>query len=187
MRRSKKDWLEAGLKVLGETGVVGLTIERLLGELGVTKGSFYHHFENVEAFHKQLIVFWADQYISTSAETPDEPEELVALLDGVMQTGFGAVTGPEIAIRAWPQQDEMVRIVVEEVDALRQAFVLKVFKSVTSNGRQARLMTDMLSTMLVGSIMVLPRIPPDRVLAMYEEFKRLYSLEGDHRWTELEG
>ena len=64
MRKSKQDWLEVGLKTLGEFGENGLTIERLTGTLGVTKGSFYHHFRNVEDFREQLIAFWADQYLS---------------------------------------------------------------------------------------------------------------------------
>lgn len=176
MRKSKQDWLEVGLKTLGEGGLRGLTIERLTGELGVTKGSFYHHFRSVEDFQKQLIAFWADQYVSTSSNVPTDSDELIALLDVIMEEAFGAVTEPEIAIRVWAQQDEMVRNFVERVDVVRQDFVLKVFQSVTGDERQARLMTDMLSTMLIGSITVLPRISSERVLDLYREFKRLYRL-----------
>jgi AcrR family transcriptional regulator len=100
MRKSKQDWLEVGLKTLGEFGENGLTIERLTGTLGVTKGSFYHHFRNVEDFREQLIAFWADQYLSTSSNLPDDPGELIALLDVIMEEVFGVVTDPEIASRA---------------------------------------------------------------------------------------
>ena len=177
MRKSKSDWLQVGLSTLGVVGVRGLTIERLTEELGVTKGSFYHHFRNVRDFQEQLIAFWADQYTSTSSAVPDDTQELLALLDVIMEQGFGSVTEPELAIRAWAQQDDMVRATVERVDAVRRGFVLKVFQSVASDETQARLMTDMLSTMLIGSLTVLPRLSPDRVLDLYLEFKRLYGLE----------
>lgn len=176
MRKSKQDWLEVGLKTLGEFGENGLTIERLTGTLGVTKGSFYHHFRNVEDFREQLIAFWADQYLSTSSNLPDDPGELIALLDVIMEEVFAAVTEPEIAIRAWAQQDHMVHSFVERVDSVRRDFLLKVFRSVEVDDEQVRLMVDMLSTMLVGSITVLPRLSPERVMDLYREFKRLYRL-----------
>lgn len=176
MRKSKQDWLEAGLKTLGEFGVRGLTIERLTGELGVTKGSFYHHFRDVEDFREQLIAFWADQYLSTASNLPDDSEELIALLDAIMEDGFEFITEPEIAIRVWAQQDNMVGSYVEQVDSVRRDFLLKVFRSMVGDDEQARMMADMFSTMLIGSITVLPRVSPERVMDLYREFKRLYRL-----------
>jgi len=175
-RRKKQDWLEVGLKILGQAGDSGLTIERMTDELGVTKGSFYHHFINVQDFKEQLISHWADQYISTSSSLPDEPEERQAILDMVMEEAFGSVTEPEIAIRNWAQRDKMVRSFVERADSVRREFVLSVFQSMTKDESQALLMADMLSAMLIGSITILPRISPERVLDLYKEFKRLYGL-----------
>lgn len=177
-RKSKGDWLETGLKVLGETGVSGLTIERMAAELGVTKGSFYHHFKNIGDFERQLIAHWANQYLSTAATLPENPSELLPLLDSIMSDAFGPVTEPELAIRVWAHQDEMVRLYVEQVDAARRTFVLHVFRSVAENDDQAHLMADMLSTMLIGSTTILPPVPPERVLGLYREFKRLYGLGG---------
>jgi AcrR family transcriptional regulator len=145
-------------------------------ELGVTKGSFYHHFTNVQDFKEQLISYWADQYISTSSSLPDEPEERQAILDMVMKEAFGSVTEPEIAIRSWAQKNEMVRAFVERADSVRHKFVLSVFRSINKDENQALLMADMLSSMLIGSITILPRISPERVLDLYREFKRLYGL-----------
>jgi hypothetical protein len=34
----------------------------------------------------------------------------------------------------------------------------------------------MLYTITIGSIATLPRVPPERVMELYEEFKRLYGL-----------
>jgi AcrR family transcriptional regulator len=172
----KRDWLETGLKVLGQVGVKGLTIQRLTGELGVTKGSFYHHFAHVQAYKEQLITFWADQYFTTAGAPPGAGGDNLALLDLIMAEAFRPVTEPEVAIRIWAQQDEMVRGLVERVDAVRRDFVLRVFQTITQNEKQARLMADMLFTISIGSITALPRLPAERVQELYHEFKRLYGL-----------
>jgi AcrR family transcriptional regulator len=179
MRTTKTDWFEKGLEILGASGHTALTIDGLGGRLGVTKGSFYHHFANVRDFQEQLIAHWADQYLSTSDNLPDDPAERLALLDGIMREAFSPVTEPEIAIRTWAQQDEMVRSYAEQVDAVRREFVQNVFQGLAANGAQARLMADMLTALLIGSMAVLPRMSPERVLELYEEFKRLYGLRGE--------
>jgi AcrR family transcriptional regulator len=177
MPKTAKDWLAAGLQILGTAGVSGLTIERMTAELGVTKGSFYHHFENVRDFERQLIAYWADQYLSTSAEVPEDPGVRLTLLDTIMTEAFSPVTEPEVAIRYWAQQDEMVRATVELVDAVRRAFVLEVFRPLVPDEEQAQLMADLLFAVMIGAITALPRLSAERVLELYHEFKRLYGLK----------
>lgn len=203
---TKDEWMRTGLGLLGEVGAGDLTVERLTEAAGVTKGSFYHHFQNVEEFQERLIAFWADQYLSTNPgpavredgagsghgsdasmdvadgagpETPPGPLAAVGFLDTIMREVFAAVTEPEVAIRVWAHADDRVRSYVERVDAAREGFVLDVMRSVAPDEERARLMADTLSTMLVGSMTVLPRMSPDRVLELYEEFKRVYGLSAD--------
>jgi AcrR family transcriptional regulator len=176
MRKKKADWMELGLKILAQDGRNGLTIDNMTEAMGVTKGSFYHHFNNVGDFNEQLIAHWADQYTSTSAAIPEDSVELLTLLDRIMEEGFRSVIAPEAAIRIWAHQDEQVRETVEKVERTRKDFVLKVFRSLTGDEDKAQMMTDILFTMMVGSIIALPRIPSSRVVEMYTEFKRLYQI-----------
>jgi AcrR family transcriptional regulator len=175
-RKNKGDWLEGGLKILAKAGLKGLTIDKMALELGVTKGSFYHHFKNVRDFEEQLLGYWADQYLSTAGSIPEEEAELLPLLDTIMEETFSPITEPEIAIRMWAQQDEMARPYVEKVDDFRRKFVFEVFNSLTKDEQQAGLMADMLFTMTIGSMTSLPRVSPERVLELYRELKRLYRL-----------
>lgn len=176
MRRSREDWLESGIKILGEAGVNGLTIERMAAEMSLTKGSFYHHFRSMDDFKRQLVAYWATQYLSISTDLPDNPRERIRLLDRIMSEAFNPITEPEMAVRAWAQQAEWVGNYVQKVDAVRHEFVLRVFKSVSVNEEEAQLMADVLFTMLIGSISILPRMSPARVQDIYQEFKRLYGL-----------
>lgn len=176
MRKSKEDWLQMGFKILAQDGIGGLTIEHMARRLQLTKGSFYHHFTSIADFNNQLIAYWADQYLSTAAAAPEDPHAALALLDSVMVNAFSLATQPELAIRTWAQQDEMVRIHVEKVDEARRDFIFQVFLSLTGDVIQAQRMADLLFTMLTGSIMALPRYSSERVAILYAEFKRLYGL-----------
>lgn len=176
MRRSREDWLESGIKILGEAGVNGLTIERMAAEMSLTKGSFYHHFRSMDDFKRQLVAYWAAQYSSISTDLPDNPKERIRLLDRIMREAFNPITEPEMAVRAWAQQDEWVGNYVQKVDAVRREFVTRIFKRVSVNEEEAQLMADMLFTMLIGSISILPRMSPARVQDLYQEFKRLYEI-----------
>jgi AcrR family transcriptional regulator len=174
---SKQDWLTQGLKTLARQGLPGLTIDNLAGKMGLTKGSFYHHFKNSRDFEDQLVAFWAEQYLSTATSVPLEEDDPLALLDTIMAEAFAPSTEPEIAIRAWAYQDERVRAYVERVDIVRRQFLQQVFKQLSVDPAQASRMADMLFSVLIGSLTALPRLPVERVMALYAEFKRLYGLE----------
>src|SRR5579884_2605293 len=57
-RANRTAYLECALDVLAESGADGLTIAELCGRLGVTKGSFYHHFAGMGEFVTALLAFW---------------------------------------------------------------------------------------------------------------------------------
>lgn len=176
VRKSKDDWLVMGLAILGREGIGGLTIERMAAALELTKGSFYHHFKNMEDFEGQLIAYWAEPYLSTAGELPGDPAGRLALLDRIMEETFAVITEPEVAVRIWAHQDKRAQRYVEQVDAARYGFVLNVFRPLAASEEEAAMMADMLFTMTIGSITTLPRIPAGRVLEMYRAFKSLYRL-----------
>jgi AcrR family transcriptional regulator len=176
MRKSKEDWLEVGLKTLARDGLGGLTIQHMAHKLRLTKGSFYHHFDNMADYKRQIIAHWADQTLSTAFNAPEGPAAALAVLDALMAEAYSPATETEVAIRTWAQQNEEIRAYVEKVDAVRRDFVFQVFLSLTGDDIQAGRMADLLLAMLIGSIMILPRYSSQQVSVLYAEFKHLYGL-----------
>ena len=175
MPKTKEDWFRIGLSLLVSSGIAGLTIERMCQIMGVTKGSFYHHFKNLQDFKNQLLVYW--QEVDTRQVVAAANDGGGTGVDGLIQVlaGRSAETAnPELAIRAWTRQDETVRAFVEQVDTMRIQMVQHMLAEVASDEAHSHLLARMLYAWLVGCYSILPPIEKDDVLAIYQEFKRLY-------------
>ena len=48
-------WLDSGLEALADEGPGGLKIDRLVRRVGLTKGSFFHHFPGAAAYKTALL------------------------------------------------------------------------------------------------------------------------------------
>lgn len=57
-RLSAADWEQAALEVMAESGLTAVAVEPLARRLGVTKGSFYWHFQNREALIDAALARW---------------------------------------------------------------------------------------------------------------------------------
>ena len=57
-RLSVEDWLEVGYTLLAEQGSRALKVEGLCQQAGVTRGSFYWHFEDMDGYRAALVESW---------------------------------------------------------------------------------------------------------------------------------
>ena len=62
IRLSRELWLQEALDVLAANGESGMRIEDIAAELGVSKGSFYHHFRDRDEFERAVIEYWDQVY-----------------------------------------------------------------------------------------------------------------------------
>jgi AcrR family transcriptional regulator len=138
--RSRTDYFDAGMDLLGSGGVGAVTIARLCHALGVTKGSFYHHFRNVEDYRQQLLAHWArerERQVLLAAEAVRDPiERLEVLRDAAVKLHHEA----EAAIRAWSRTDAEAWAVREKVDAARE-------RTITEGYRDAGLPADVAASL----------------------------------------
>ncbi len=124
--KSLEDWVDAGLKVLAQSGVDAVKVERLATALGVTKGSFYWHFRDRDALLDALVARW--QAVSTQsviervdATGGSAAERLRTLIRSTSQSQRAARV--EQAFRAWAARDKRVRAVLQALDTKREAYV----------------------------------------------------------------
>jgi AcrR family transcriptional regulator len=122
----KRDWLDAGLVLLAEQGAPAVTIERLTERLGLSKGSFYHHFKGMGGYRTALLEHFETERTTRFVEQAEGAGEdrLSVLLSLVLAPGPGPEL--EIAVRAWALQDAEARAVQERVDATRVAYLTEI-------------------------------------------------------------
>lgn len=147
----KSQWLRAGLEALRKGGVAAVRVERLAAEVGVTKGSFYHHFRDRGALLETLLEFW-------SREMTDAEFERVALRDGlaarllalandVLERGMGRY---DPAIRAWARSDRRVAAAVAQVDRRRVRALTQFFADGGFDAPEAQVRARLFYTFLLG-------------------------------------
>lgn len=61
-RWSRINWLGNSLETLARHGSAGLSLNNLIAEFHVTKGSFYWHFKNQADFRAALIHYWHENF-----------------------------------------------------------------------------------------------------------------------------
>ena len=175
---TKTDWLEAGLKVLAEEGAPAVTIERLTERLGLSKGSYYHHFKGAAGFRTALLEYFETQFttrlIDTVEQDPDAAPaiKLNRLLELVLADPDSAEL--EIAVRAWSLQDAEARGTQERVDRARTEYLQLLCRGLDSPkvddpDRLARL----LYLILIGAEQVLPTLPANELREVYAMTLRL--------------
>ncbi|WP_028080145.1 TetR/AcrR family transcriptional regulator [Solimonas soli] len=76
-------WAEAALDVIATSGLDAVGVEPLARRLGVTKGSFYWHFENRDALLRAALERWekaeTDDIVARIGPEPDPYQRIVKL------------------------------------------------------------------------------------------------------------
>jgi AcrR family transcriptional regulator len=148
----KSQWLSAGLEALRKGGVGAVRVERLAGDVGVTKGSFYWHFRDRGALLDALLDFWSREMTDAEFERIQTlrgglAARLLALAEDVLEKGMGRY---DPAIRAWGRSDRKVAAAVAQVDRRRVRALTGFFEEGGFGAAEARIRARLFYTFLLG-------------------------------------
>lgn len=116
-RLSARDWVQAALDVLVEEGIAGVRIPRLCERLEVTKGSFYWHFPDLDAFLDAVAAAWAEEATRLPEEAAPGGSGEGQLLAAMQRFADPRNRTLARAMRDWAQHDLRARAAVAAVDA----------------------------------------------------------------------
>lgn len=148
----KSQWLDAGLDALRKGGVAAVRVERLAEAVGVTKGSFYHHFRDRRALLDSLLDHWSREMTDAEFERIAAVRgglgaRLLALAEDVLEKGIGRYDPP---IRAWARTDRKVAAAVAHVDKSRVLALTGFFEEAGFGAAAARTRARLFYTFLLG-------------------------------------
>jgi len=148
-RASREDWCTSGLVILREHGHHAVTIERLCAALEKTKGSFYHHFADLETYHGALLALWERELTDRPMEHSMgavSSEKRGARLDEAVRRIDHAL---DVAVRAWALRDARAREAIERVDRRRIDFLTELHRA--ADHKEARLLAELEYAAFVGA------------------------------------
>jgi AcrR family transcriptional regulator len=138
-RLSVDDWIELGFTLLAEEGLSGIKVDRLCARMGVTKGSFYWHFTDLQAYMEALAERWGEVRDSARAsfealehlEPVERLHQMIELLVDPRQWTL------ERAVREWARSEPKVAERVRQSDRWVNRAVLKAFRDAGFSGAGA--------------------------------------------------
>ncbi|MFG1793487.1 TetR/AcrR family transcriptional regulator [Nocardia sp. NPDC049149] len=147
---TKEQYFDTALEVLAEFGFKGLNIGVLCRRLGVTSGSFYHHFGSWQGFVDTLLEHWENRQVlilRTLKFNQGNPDDDIRAMSDL---AVGLHHAAEAAIRAWAANDESVNLALKRVDESRRRTVHKAIMGVVANEETAEVVTSLGMAMLIG-------------------------------------
>jgi len=167
-RLTAHHWTDAALQALGEQGPRALSVEPLARRLGVTKGSFYHHFPNRSALKQAVLerfVARSTEDIITQTNTAETaPWKRLRVLMHTVFAPAPAHERIEAALRAWAATDPQVATTLRHIDTRRVTYVAQLLEEAGHPPPIAHARAALVYRVLIGEVtwaaMGGPRLTP---------------------------
>lgn len=176
----KSAYYETALVVLAESGFKSLSIGRMTKTLGVTPGSFYHHFGNWPGFVEALLSYWSHREEERLRSLAFQDATPIDGLDLLRQLTLDLNHPAEAAIRAWGMNDAAVQEVQRTVDEVRRRTVEKTIERIIQDPEAARRISALGLATLVGYQLLSAHgthAELDELLSVWRELIALHSAE----------
>jgi len=147
----RQRWLDAGLAALAAGGLDALRIETIARSIGLTKGSFYHHFAGREAYVEALLDHWEQQNTRRIIALADLAPSLGAKFDRVNALADAVDHRLEIALRGLALHDARIAAKVGRVDQLRTDYLAALTRDSGADAAQARFLAELGYFSFVGA------------------------------------
>jgi len=130
-RLTGADWIETALRVLKDDGIEAVQITALSRRIGVTRGSFYWHFDSREDLLSALVEEWRARNTGVMLEAV---ADTATLEDGILSLFSVWVDHNRFdmrldqAVRDWSRHDAALRQTVKAEDSARVAAIATFFE-----------------------------------------------------------
>lgn len=166
---NREGYFDAAMTLLAREGRSGLRLAALCRSVGVTSGSFYHHFGGWDDFVDGLLEYWEIVDTRRLAELADREPDPEGRLDVLKHLALTFPHEAETAIRAWAHGDARVAVVQERVDAQRRTVVADALVAADVDDERAGRLADLAIAVLVGRQQRLGPTDVGELLALFDE------------------
>lgn len=150
---SSADWLDHGLNALASEGASALKADRLAKSLGVSRGSFYWHFEDIAAFRAAVLDLWAARTTHAMVARLDRRGAGADRIGKLLTLAMGASTALERAVRSWATHDTGAAKSVRGVDVVRLRYLRESLTETGLSPDDAEARASVLYLAYIGRVM----------------------------------
>ncbi len=127
---TRESWIIAAIEILTQDGIKSVSILQLAKKLNITRGSFYHHFKNLEDLLESMLEYWSQKWTLNIKKEIDgltnAPEARILTLIRLIR--LNNANFYENAFRAWALHDPKARLTVKNIDEIRLSFLRGLFE-----------------------------------------------------------
>ena len=145
-----EQYFATAMAILGRDGASGLKIGPLCHALGVTSGSFYHHFDGWSGFVRALLEDWEKRQTARVVELARASADPLERMEVLKRLTLGLPHRAEAAIRAWGTLDTDVGRSQRRVDEQRRIALEQVVAGVVADPVVADRLAVMGMSLLIG-------------------------------------
>jgi AcrR family transcriptional regulator len=123
-----RDWIQAAFVRLSNEGIESIRIELLSRDLGVSKGSFYWHFQDRDELLAKLLERWeADEmeWLNATVVTPRAAARWARFVEHCADPSLARL---ESALRSWARRDERVASRIQVIEKRRVQHIASVLR-----------------------------------------------------------
>jgi len=124
------DWIRAGFARLAQEGIHSMSVEALSRDLGVSKGSFYWHFQDREDLLGKMMSQWEQEETEWLSAEVDRGSAATRWAKFVEHTAQPQRVRVEVAIRAWARRDERVAVIVTSMEKKKTAVIAQILREI---------------------------------------------------------
>ncbi|MCZ8182967.1 MAG: TetR/AcrR family transcriptional regulator [Beijerinckiaceae bacterium] len=172
-RMKKADWLDLGISLLAESGPDSLTIDTACQKAGRSKGSFYHHFETIDAYLLALAEAWRERHTEAvmrqvkDAGTAEDRLEALNIATSLLDQRI------DQAIRALAARHPGIAEICTLVDRHRTGFLARLHEEAGTPPETARVLARIEYAAFLGLSILEPASTPAERQALYRHFLAL--------------
>lgn len=170
--KTRERWLHDGLEILAESGFRGLTIESVCTRLGLSKGSFYHHFDGMSDYRRALLSYFEEResqdFIERANAAPGAAgESRLRYMVADVLAAEGGRPDLENAVRGWASSDPVAREYLDRIDLARVEFFRQQFEAMGLEQQVAADFARIAHLMSMGAAQTLPPLDPPQILRLW--------------------
>jgi AcrR family transcriptional regulator len=122
-RLAAEDWTNFALKTLAREGFDALKADVLARKLGVSRGSFYWHFTDLNDFHTRVIAHWRRAATEAVIADLERYESREQRLEALLRRALSHHNALEMRMRAWADNNAEAAPAVREMDRKRREYM----------------------------------------------------------------